>query len=140
MTAHLIRPIAETAETVTLSRDDFEAMTELIADATDLADIDAVKRRVTAGESALYPFEIAERLLDGCHPVRVFREYRGLGLRQLAKAACVSASYLSEIESGEKPGSVEFMCRVAAVLEVSLDLLVESRARRPAQDPTRNIS
>jgi hypothetical protein len=123
MRAFPIRPIAETADSVTLSRDDFEALTDLVADAADLADLVTVKRKIGAGEKQIFPFEVAERLLDGNRPVTVFREYRGLGLRQLAGAADVSPSYLSEIESGGKPGSFECMRRLAAALDVSMDLL-----------------
>lgn len=123
MTAHPIRPLAETPDTVTLSRRDFEALTELVADASDLADIEAVKRKLIGGETQAFPFEIAEKLLDGEHPVRVFRDYRGFGLRQLATAAGLSASYLSEIESGVKTGSVDSLRRLADALDVSIDLL-----------------
>jgi hypothetical protein len=128
MTALAIRPIAETDDSVTLSREDFEALVDLVSDAQDLADIEAIVRRLDAGETEAFPFDVAERLLDGEHPVRVFREHRSLGLRELAKAADVSPSYLSEIEAGEKPGSVEFLSRVSMALGVSMDLLVRRRA------------
>jgi antitoxin component HigA of HigAB toxin-antitoxin module len=123
MNALPIHPIAETADSVTLSRADFEALTSLVEDAADLADIEAVKAKIAAGQTQTFPFELAERLLDGVHPVKVFREYRGLGLRQLAGAAGVSASYLSEVETGKKIGSLEFMKKISAALDVSLDLL-----------------
>lgn len=126
MSPFLIHPIAETSDSVTLSRHDFEVLTELVADAADLADIEAVKRKITIGETTVFPFSVAERLLDGEHPVRVLREFRGLGLRQLAAAAGVSPSYLSEIETGEKPGSVECIRRLAAALDVPMDLLAGS--------------
>lgn len=123
MTVHPIKPIAETADTVTLSRRDFETLTELVADAADLADLEAVKRKLISGETEAFPFEIAERLLDGENPVRVFRDHRGLGLRQLAAKADLSPSYLSEIESGAKTGSVDSLRRLADALDVSIDLL-----------------
>lgn len=120
-----IQPIAETADSVTLSRSDFEALTDLVTDTIDLAEIEAVKRRLTAGETEAFPIELADRLLKGDHPVRVFRQHRGFGLRQLAVAADVSPSYLSEVEAGAKPGSIAFMRKVAAALGVSIDLLAE---------------
>ena len=126
MNALPILPLAETPETVTLSRADFEALTELVADAVDMADVEAVTRKIAVGETTTFPFAVAERLLDGDHPVKVFRELRGLSVRRLAAAAGVSPSYLSEIETGEKPGSLECMRRVAAALVVSLDLLAGS--------------
>lgn len=128
MTALPIRPLAETADTVTLSRSDFEALSELVANAADLADIEAVKHKITAGETEVFPFEIAEQLLDGAHPLRVFRDYRGLTLRGLAHTVGLSASYLSEIESGIKTGSIESLHRLAAALGVSLDMLSVAKA------------
>ena len=126
MNARTITPIAETPESVTLSRTDFEALAELVADAQDMADAEAVKARLGAGETEAFPFEIADRLIDGDHPVRVFREHRGFSLRGLAETAGVSPSYLSEIESGKKPGSFDAMTRIARALKVPLDLLAAS--------------
>src|SRR5687768_14395614 len=90
MNALPIRPIAETADSVTLSRADFETLAELVSDAQDLADADAVKARLAAGETETFPFAVAERLLDGEHPVTVLREHRAFTMRGLAEAARVS--------------------------------------------------
>ncbi|QJE73558.1 helix-turn-helix transcriptional regulator [Aerophototrophica crusticola] len=122
-----IRPIAETAESVTLSRADFLRLSELLEDARDLAEVERISAKLAAGETEVFPFEVAERLLDGDHPVTVFREHRGLTLRALAERAGVSASYLSEIEAGKKPGSFDAMARLAGALGISLDHLVPSR-------------
>lgn len=127
MNALPIRPIAETPDSVTLSRADFEALADLIQDARDIADAEAVVQRLERGETEAFPFEVAERLLDGAHPVTVFREFRGMSSRALASAAGVSPSYLSEIEGGRKPGSLEAMARLAAALDLSLDLLAGPR-------------
>lgn len=124
MNALPITPIAETADSVTLSRADFEALADLVTDAQDLADAEAVKARLAAGETEAFPFEVAERILDGEHPVAVLREHRGLTARGLAEAAGVAPSYLSEIENGKKPGSFDAMARIAGALQVPLDLLV----------------
>jgi hypothetical protein len=94
MNALPITPISETPDSVTLRRADFEALAELVADAQDLADADAVKARMAAGETEVFPFDVAERLLDGVHPVTVFREHRGLSARALAESAGVAPSYL----------------------------------------------
>jgi transcriptional regulator with XRE-family HTH domain len=61
---------------------------------------------------------------DGRHPVRVWREYRGLGLNALARAAKISAPYLSEIENGNKPGSASVLKKIAGALEIDLDELI----------------
>ncbi|WP_245613281.1 helix-turn-helix domain-containing protein [Skermanella stibiiresistens] len=121
-----IRPIAKTADSVTPSRADFEILAELESDAQDLADADAVKTRLATGETDTFPFVVAERLLDGEHPVTVSREHRAFTVRGLAEAAGVSPSYLSEIEPGKKPGSFDAMAHLAAALRVPLALLVRA--------------
>ena len=126
MNALPIRPIAETAGSVTLSRADFEALAEMVSDVQDLADADAVKVRLAACETEMLPFVVAERLLDGEHPVTVLREHRAFTVRELAEASGVSLSYMSGVEAGKKPGSFDAMARVAAALRVPLDLLVRS--------------
>jgi DNA-binding Xre family transcriptional regulator len=125
MNALTITPIAETPDSVTLRRVDFEVLAGLAADAQDLADAGAVKARLAVNETEVFPFDLAERILDGQHPVKVLREHRQLSLRGLAEKAGISASYLSEIETGKKPGSFEAMAHLAMALGVSLDLLVQ---------------
>jgi hypothetical protein len=49
------RPIAETADTVTLSRVDYDAMLEALEDAADLAAIRDVSARVAAGRTNMCP-------------------------------------------------------------------------------------
>lgn len=51
--------------------------------------------------------------------IKEIRESKHYGLNELAKKSNVSASYLSEIESGKKKGvSIEILCRLASALEV----------------------
>ncbi|MCY4066487.1 MAG: helix-turn-helix transcriptional regulator, partial [Rhodospirillaceae bacterium] len=69
-------------------------------------------------------FELAERIADGEHPVRVWREYRGMKAGELATRAGVAASYLSDIENGKKPGSVKALKRIADVLGLTVDDLI----------------
>jgi len=124
MNTPLISPTAEMADTATLSPIDYEVLTELVADASDLVDTNAVKADLAAGETEAFPFELAERLLNGDHPITVFREYRGITVHRLAEMAGVLPSCLLEIENAHKPGSLDTMAKVAAVLRVPLDLLV----------------
>ncbi len=56
--------------------------------------------------------------------MRVWREHRGLGVNALARAANISAPYLSEIENGSKPGSAAVLKKIASALEIDLDELV----------------
>lgn len=116
-----IRPIAETDDTVTLARADYGALLEALEDALDIAASRAVEAAVAAGEDEYLPVEMVQRLLAGEHPVRVWREHRGMTGAALAAAAGIGASYLCEIESGKKPGSFDAMAKIAKALGISLD-------------------
>jgi transcriptional regulator with XRE-family HTH domain len=43
-----------------------------------------------------------ERLVNGENPVRVWREYRGLSVDELAERAGIPPSRLTEIENGQR--------------------------------------
>lgn len=124
-----VRPIAETADTVTLRRADFEVLLEAVEDAADrLALREAEAREAGIGKRAAradhLPVELVERLLAGEHPVRVWRSHRKLSPQALADHAGVGRSYLVEIESGRKPGSVAAYRRLAGALGVAVDDLL----------------
>ncbi len=128
-----IHPIAQTDETVTLRRADFEMMLEAIEDAEDIVALgaaDAYEREVgkEAARADHLPVELVMRLMAGEHPVRVWREHRGLSLMALADKAGVGRSYLVEIEGRKKPGSVAAYRRLANALAVAVDDLLPTEA------------
>jgi DNA-binding XRE family transcriptional regulator len=86
-------------------------------DADDVAAYDAAKAR----EEESFPAEVADRLIAGERPLKVFREYRGLTQRELAKTAGTSAAYVSQIETAQRTGSVGLLHRLAEALGVGLD-------------------
>lgn len=108
-------------EYVVVPRADYDALRsaaqEEISDNTLLAQIleDPDEEWVAA--------DVVRRIAVGENPVRVWRTYRGMKAGDLAVAAGVAASYLSDIENGKKPGSVSTLKRIAAALDVALDEL-----------------
>ncbi len=122
-----IRPMAETNDTVTLRRADYEALLNALEDAEDVAAAKAAEARVDSGQSEYLPIDVAERLLAGESPLRVWREHRGISAGALAEAVGISMSYLSAIEGRRRPGSFEVMTRIAKVLGVSLEDLASFR-------------
>lgn len=98
-------------------------------DAQDKALLAAVQQRehavgVDTARRDYMPGELVSRMLAGEHPVRLWREQRKLTLRELADRSDVGVSYLSEIESGRKPGSVKALRELAQALGLSIDDLV----------------
>jgi len=113
-------------DTVTLTRAEYEALLARIEDAEDNALLDNVeaRERELGKEKAradYLPGELVRRLIDGEHPVRVWRAHRGLTREALAAAAGIAPSYLSEIETRHKPGSFSPLAKLAAALRISLD-------------------
>jgi len=96
----------------------------LLAAAEELDDVkayDEARRRLASGEDELVPAEIAGRVLDGENPVRVWREHRGLKVKELADKAGITPAYLSQIEGGQREGTLSTMRKIATALGVSLD-------------------
>jgi len=106
------------AETVTIPLGQFNEMRERLEDLNDI--LAAYEART----GATLPHDLAMRVIAGEHPARVWRERRGLTASALADQADLSKAYLSEIETGRKPGSVEAYKAIARVLRVPLDAVV----------------
>ena len=66
----------------------------------------------------LFPAEIADRLLAGENPIRVYRSHRGMTQKRLAEAAGINPVYLSQIETGKRAGSLGTLAAIAKALEV----------------------
>jgi DNA-binding XRE family transcriptional regulator len=104
--------------------DEYERLVEAAEDVADVRAYDEAKRRLAAGENELLASGMVNRILDGENALRVWREHRGLTVKQLADRAGISAPFVSQMESGRREGSVETMRRIAAALKVSLDDLI----------------
>jgi DNA-binding XRE family transcriptional regulator len=96
---------------------------QLRHDAEMLDDIRAYDVAKSRREEA-FPSQVADRLVGGENPIRVFREYRGLTQQQLAKTAKIARPYLAELEAGKKQGSVSVLKTIAAALKLDLEDIV----------------
>ena len=109
---------AERAARRAPTRAEYEA---LLARVEDLEDALVLRNAVARGPTAdALPVELVERMLAGEHPVRIWREHRRFTARTLAAKAKVDPAYLSQIETGKKPGSVKALKALARVLGVDL--------------------
>ena len=118
--------MSEAAETVTLTRAEYEALLARAEEAEDLAAVAAAEAREAAlGKAAAradyLAIELVRRLDAGEHPIRVWRRHRHLSRDALATAASLAPSYLGAIEGWRKPGSFAALARLAEALHISLD-------------------
>ncbi|MCH8002882.1 MAG: helix-turn-helix domain-containing protein [Proteobacteria bacterium] len=77
-----------------------------------------------AAEEA-FLLDVTERLVAGVHPIKVFRDYRGMTQAELARQVGLSPMYISQIETGRRGGSTKALRRIAAALDIDLADLVQ---------------
>ena len=104
--------------------DEYRALLEKAEALDDIAAFDAVKATLETGEDELVPAEIFDALMDGENPLKVWRGHRGLTQQQIADTAGVKQSYIAQIESGKKKGSVDILSRLAEILAIDVDDLI----------------
>ena len=97
-------------------------MIDLLDDNSDCAAIDRALREYEVGDTI--PSEIVNAILDGATPLRAWRQHREFTLETLADRIGVSKEYLSQIENGQKSGTVDIFRRLSTVLDVALDDLI----------------
>ena len=110
-------------ETVTISRAEYDA---LIAHNAELEEHIAA---LEADDGSHIPHTVALDIMRGDSPLSAYRRYRRLTLRQPADATGTTASYISEIERGLKPGSAATLVRLAEALDTRIDVLTMDLAQ-----------
>ena len=110
-------------EYAVLPFEDYRRLIDLLDDNADCAAIDRALREDEAGDTI--PGEIVNTILDGATPLRAWRQHREFTLEMLADRIGVSKEYLSQIENGQKSGTVDLYRQLSTVLDVELDDLVE---------------
>ena len=112
------------AQYAVVPMEEWRRICALAEDAEDIQAANNAVRELAEGYDEAVPVEIVRQLLDGQHPLSVWRQYRGLTQQVLADAAGVGKSHISQIESGTKTGSVRCLRRLAEALCVDIDDLI----------------
>jgi DNA-binding XRE family transcriptional regulator len=95
---------------------EWNAMQARMEELQDIADAKAAR------ETEYLPAEFVNRLLDeGDHPLRVWRNFRGYSLEELARRCGVSRQMLSMIENGKANPSAELLAKLAGALDCDMD-------------------
>ncbi len=97
-----------------------------LRDVTEMAsDVAAYDRAMKDMEGKEWvPSEVIDRLIDGEHPVKVWREHRKMKQGELAEKLGKSGAYLSHIESWKRDGTIKLYSNLARALQVDIDDLV----------------
>ena len=114
-------------EIAILPRKEYEALAAKAAEADEdigTARLVARARKDIAAGAPLIPKAVADRLTKGENALRVFREWRDVTQLHLSFKTGIGQGYLSDLENGRRKGTTAALKKIAAVLDVPLDLLV----------------
>jgi transcriptional regulator with XRE-family HTH domain len=89
---------------------------------------EALRRAAATTGGGAPPDAVLRRQREGASPVRAWREHVGLSQAQLAALVGISRAYLTQIETGERTGTIEVMARLARILGCSIERLIRADA------------
>ena len=112
------------SETVTITRAEYDRLCAAAQDFADLQAALAVRASIEAGTEELLPAAVADRLIDGESPLRVWCEHRALSQSALAHAAGVNRVQVADIEAARATGSARTLRALADALGVTVDDLL----------------
>lgn len=103
---------------------EYQQLLELKEEFEDIQEFDAA----LAIPQEKIPVEWVDRLLNGEHPISIWREYRGLTQQQLAAHCAVNIDYIEQIEMRQCQPSLMVLRKMAQVLKVDIEDLLEDEA------------
>lgn len=111
-------------ETVTITRAEYDRLCAAEEDFEDLRAALAAREGIEAGSEVLVPAAVADRLIDGDSPLKVWREHRGLSQSALARDSRVNRVQIADIEADRATGSARTLRALAHALRVTVDDLL----------------
>lgn len=147
MTVVLPKPKSVTVEEVVLSRKDWERLVSALEDSDEDADDIAAVAAARAEDAALaarleaergcpvettIPLDVVKAELDGTHPLRAWREYRGWARAELSAKSGVARDLIAQIETTRTNGSIQSLNRLARALGVPIESLIEDEGEEIA--------
>jgi DNA-binding XRE family transcriptional regulator len=146
MSFPLPKPTSVGENEVILTREDWDRLVEFLADAAlleeadddadDIAAVTAARAEDAAFRARVeterggpvettIPIEVIDAKLEGAHPVRAWRNYRGWTQLYLGGRSDVGRDLIAQIETRKKNGSIETLDRLARALGVPMEALIE---------------
>ena len=104
---------------VVIPIDEWRQIESKLEDRGDAAAVRAFVKEPTE----TFPDAVVAAILDGVHPIKAFREYRGMTQAQLATKVGTSAIYVSQLERGDRRPGRKLRAKIGAALKVEAALL-----------------
>jgi len=114
-------------EIAILPRKDYEALAAKAAEADEdygtARLVARARKEITAG-APLIPKRVVDRIAKGENALRVLREWRDVTQLHLSFKTDIGQGYISDLENGRRKGTTAAFKKIAAALNVPLDMLV----------------
>ena len=104
--------------------DEYIKIQELFEDIEDKKDIEEYFELLKSGEEQIIPSEVTFAILQGVNPIRAWREYKQIKVKELAKRAGITPSYLSQIETGKRNPTIDTLKAIAEALAIDVEMLI----------------
>jgi DNA-binding XRE family transcriptional regulator len=111
-------------EMVLLSVAEYERLIEAAEDLRDSEIAEHSRREIDAGTEELLTHAEVKEMLAAKTPLAFWRKKRSMTQAALATATGVAQGFLSEIESGQKPGTAATSKKIADALRITVDDLI----------------
>ncbi len=104
--------------------DEYIKIQELIEDIEDKKDIEEYFELLKGGDEQIIPSEVTFAILQGVNPIRAWRKYKQIKVKELAKRAGITSSYLSQIETGKRNPTIDTLKAIAEALAIDVEMLI----------------
>lgn len=104
---------------VVIPTEEWRRVEATLEDRTDAAAVRAFLKNPTE----TFPDAVVAAILEGTHPLKALREYRGLTQAALAKAFDTNAVYVSQIKRGGRRAGRKLLAKLGKALRVEAALL-----------------
>ncbi len=111
-------------EIVILSREEYDRLIEAGEDREDAHMARRAIEQIERGAEAVLSESELDEFLQAKTPLAFWRKKRGLTQSSPAKATGIAQGFLSEVESGQKPGTPATLKKIAQALSVKIDDLI----------------
>ena len=97
---------------------------EKMEDIEDRKDIEHYMKNFSEGQEEIIPGEVTFAILGGVHPVKAWRECRGIKLKELSEKIGKTGAYISQIESGKRNPTIDTLKKIAKALDLEVEMLI----------------
>ena len=103
---------------------DYVKIKDSLEDIDDIRTIERHMKDLENGKDDMVPEHVVMAILDGISPIRAWREFKNIKMKDLAEKVGVSSAFLSQIETGKRNPTIDTLKKIAENMGVDLELLI----------------